>query len=234
MVWIGNWGDEERTVELDEFLVRPAIALPELRVVAHGVRYPDIALQKLVGANIEYRGYLPNIFSPQVYAESVVSVHIPRRQYANGLAGIPTIRVFEALACGIPLVCSPWVDEENLFRPGEDYLVVRDGIEMTEQLRHLRRDGKARYQLAENGLKTIRERHTCAHRAARADGNLPGDFAMKIFVFGSSITSSYWNGAATYYRGIYKQLHALGLHVTFAEPDAYGRLQNRDAGDFST
>ena len=56
---------------------------------------------------------------------------------------------------------------------------------------------------------------------------------MKIFAFGSSITSSYWNGAATYYRGIYKQLSALGHHVTFAEPDAYGRQQNRDAGDFS-
>jgi spore maturation protein CgeB len=56
---------------------------------------------------------------------------------------------------------------------------------------------------------------------------------MKIFVFGSSITSSYWNGAATYYRGIYKQLHALGHQIIFAEPDAYHRLQNRDAGDFS-
>jgi len=56
---------------------------------------------------------------------------------------------------------------------------------------------------------------------------------MKIFVFGSSITSSYWNGAATYYRGIYKQFNALGHQVTFAEPDAYGRQQNRDAEDFS-
>jgi spore maturation protein CgeB len=56
---------------------------------------------------------------------------------------------------------------------------------------------------------------------------------MKIFVFGSSITSSYWNGAATYYRGIYKQLHLLGHQVTFAEPDAYGRQQKRDTGDFS-
>jgi spore maturation protein CgeB len=56
---------------------------------------------------------------------------------------------------------------------------------------------------------------------------------MKFFVFGSSITSSYWNGAATYYRGIYKQLHALGHQITFAEPDAYRRLQNRDAGGFS-
>lgn len=56
---------------------------------------------------------------------------------------------------------------------------------------------------------------------------------MKIFVFGSSLTSSYWNGAATYYRGIYKQLHLLGYEIIFAEPDAYGRQQKRDVGDFS-
>ena len=56
---------------------------------------------------------------------------------------------------------------------------------------------------------------------------------MRIFVIGSSIVSSYWNGAATYYRGIYKNLHALGHHVTFAEPDVYGRQQKRDGGDYS-
>jgi spore maturation protein CgeB len=56
---------------------------------------------------------------------------------------------------------------------------------------------------------------------------------MKIFVFGSSITSSYWNGAATYYRGIYRNLAALGHSVTFGEPDAYQRQQNRDPGDYS-
>ncbi len=56
---------------------------------------------------------------------------------------------------------------------------------------------------------------------------------MRIFVFGSSLTSSYWNGAATYYRGIYKNLHARGHRVTFAEPDIYGRQQNRDSGDIN-
>lgn len=56
---------------------------------------------------------------------------------------------------------------------------------------------------------------------------------MKIFVFGSSIVSSYWNGAATYYRGCYKYLARLGHDITFAEPDAYGRQQHRDSGDFS-
>lgn len=56
---------------------------------------------------------------------------------------------------------------------------------------------------------------------------------MKIFAFGSSITSSYWNGAATYYRGCYKYLARLGYQITFAEPDAYGRQQHRDSDDFS-
>ena len=51
---------------------------------------------------------------------------------------------------------------------------------------------------------------------------------MRIFVFGSSLTSSYWNGAATYYRGMYKSLAALGYQITFAEPDIYARQQNRD------
>lgn len=56
---------------------------------------------------------------------------------------------------------------------------------------------------------------------------------MRIFVFGSSLTSSYWNGAATYYRGIYKNLAELGFQITFAEPDAYGRQLHRDNEDFS-
>ena len=56
---------------------------------------------------------------------------------------------------------------------------------------------------------------------------------MKIFVFGSSIVSSYWNGAATYYRGIYKYLARAGHEITFAEPDAYGRQEHRDAEDVS-
>ena len=56
---------------------------------------------------------------------------------------------------------------------------------------------------------------------------------MKIFAFGSSIVSSYWNGAATYYRGCYKYLARLGHQVTFAEPDAYGRQEHRDEDDFS-
>ena len=51
---------------------------------------------------------------------------------------------------------------------------------------------------------------------------------MRVLAFGSSLLSSYWNGAATYYRGMYKYLHALGYSITYAEPDAFGRQQHRD------
>src|SRR5512133_4259341 len=51
---------------------------------------------------------------------------------------------------------------------------------------------------------------------------------MKITFFGSSITSAYWNGAVTYYRGICRALHALGHSITFVEQDIYGRQQHRD------
>jgi spore maturation protein CgeB len=56
---------------------------------------------------------------------------------------------------------------------------------------------------------------------------------VKIFVFGASILTSYWNGAATYYRGIYKYLARRGHQITFASPDAFGRQQHHDEGDFS-
>ena len=167
IVWVGNWGDEERSQELQEFLIGPAAALRGAEVAVHGVRYPEEGRRKLAAAGIAFRGYLPNLRAPRVYAESMVTVHIPRRQYANGLSGVPTIRVFEALACGIPLLCAPWMDAENLFRPGEDYLCLPDGRAMAAELSRLLSDPAACRQMAARGLQTIQARHTCAHRATQ-------------------------------------------------------------------
>ncbi|HLQ51285.1 MAG TPA: glycosyltransferase [Terriglobales bacterium] len=165
-LWIGNWGDDERTREMEEFLVQPAEQLSDLKFVAYGVRYPEAALARFEHANIEFRGYLPNLRSPQAYNQAKVALHIPRRQYANGLSGIPTIRMFEAMACGAFLLCSPWQDDEGLFRAQQDYVSVGDGAAMQATLREMSRDERARAQIANNGFETIRQRHTCAHRAA--------------------------------------------------------------------
>lgn len=52
------------------------------------------------------------------FAQFKVTIHVPRRPYTQALPGIPTIRLFEALACGIPLIGAPWDDVEGLFTPG--------------------------------------------------------------------------------------------------------------------
>jgi len=162
--WIGNWGDEERTRELHEFLIDPLKTL-RTDAVLYGVRYPVEAKQILQASGIRYGGYLPNLAAAQAYSRTALTLHIPRRYYANGLSGIPTIRMFEAMACGVPLICSPWSDTEKLFRPGQDYICVSDGSAMQSEISRLLHDESARQQLAKNGWETIRQRHTCAHRA---------------------------------------------------------------------
>jgi spore maturation protein CgeB len=163
LVWIGNWGDDERTAELRQFLVEPVRDL-NLRARIHGVRYPQTALNELREAGIDYAGWLPNHQAPQVFARFGVTVHVPRRPYVQALRGIPTIRVFEALACGIPLVCAPWTDSEGLFEPGRDWLVARNGAQMRLHLRDVLADDELARELAQHGLRTILDRHTCAHR----------------------------------------------------------------------
>jgi spore maturation protein CgeB len=163
LVWVGNWGDGERTEELHEFLLRPARRL-RLRGSVFGVRYPPAAARAVRRSGLTYRGWVANSRVPEIFAEHRVTVHVPRRPYRERLPGIPTIRPFEALACGIPLVTAPWDDAEGLFAPGRDFLVARNGRQMCELLRLLLADEELAHDLAEHGLRTIRARHTCAHR----------------------------------------------------------------------
>ena len=162
LVWVGNWGDEERSEELREFLLEPVKAL-RLKARVYGVRYPDHARAALADAGIEYAGWLPNFEVPDVFSRFKVTVHVPRRPYVNALPGIPTIRPFEALACGLPMVSSPWSDSEGLFSPN-DFGRAKNGKEMTGQLEALLASSTARRRMARSGLKTIQARHTCVHR----------------------------------------------------------------------
>ncbi len=164
LVWIGNWGDGERGAELAEYLLAPARAL-RLPLDIHGVRYPPEARAVLGQYGARYHGWIANAHAPAAFATHLATVHVPRRYYATALPGIPTIRVFEALACGIPLLSAPWDDTEGLFRPGTDFLMARSGAEMAAHMRAVTRDAALREQLAASGLETIRARHTCAHRA---------------------------------------------------------------------
>jgi spore maturation protein CgeB len=162
LVWIGNWGDNERSAELVEYLVEPIRAL-QLSARIYGVRYPAEALQSVEAAGIFYGGWLPNHRAPQTFARARATVHVPRGPYARQLPGIPTIRMFEALACGIPLISASWSDDESLFPPG-CYLRASCGAAMTSLLSAVLSDDDMGAALAAAGLEAVLKRHTCRHR----------------------------------------------------------------------
>jgi spore maturation protein CgeB len=162
VIWIGNWGDGERSAELKEFLLQPVAELG-LRARIHGVRYPLDALRAIEAAGVEYCGWLPAHRAPAAFASARATVHVPRGPYARSLPGIPTIRMFEAMACGIPIASAPWDDVEHLFPPGS-YLRAADGAAMKNALQALLHDRELAAAMTTAGLQTIAERHTCRHR----------------------------------------------------------------------
>jgi spore maturation protein CgeB len=82
LIWIGNWGDEERSRELAEYLLEPVRQL-SLACQVYGVRYPDAAREALERANAQYRGWLPNYPAPPLCAGPTGDPHNPSLRSAR-------------------------------------------------------------------------------------------------------------------------------------------------------
>ncbi len=165
VVFVGNWGDNDRDHTTWQYLIEPSRVASDLRFALFGVRYPPEVVTALRQSGIDWRGWLPNYMAPEVYASAKMTVHIPRQAYLEALRGTPTIRVFEALACGIPLISAGWVDDSGLFTDGQDYLAVHTPSQMVEALRWLADDSEARERIGSHGRATVLASHTCDHRA---------------------------------------------------------------------
>jgi spore maturation protein CgeB len=167
VVFVGNYGDTDRDAELHDYVFQPRLAHPELSYAIYGARYPHSIVEAFAdGLDVQYRDWLANVDVPAVYAGAGIVLHVPRRQYVDQLPGTPTIRMFEALACGACLVSLPWPDTDRLFTAGEDYAVVASPAEMVEIIGWLATDHAAAAEFGRRGLATIRARHTCDHRAS--------------------------------------------------------------------
>jgi spore maturation protein CgeB len=163
LVWIGGWDGDERLDELTEFLIRPVKRLG-LKARVYGAGYSPLAQAALAAAGIEYAGWVPDFELPAVYARHRVALHLPRQSLARLVPGIPTCRTFAPLACGRPLVCAAWDDWDQLFQPGRDFGVARDGDEMVTWLRAVLTQPEVAGSLARHGRRAILARHTCRHR----------------------------------------------------------------------
>jgi spore maturation protein CgeB len=161
LAWIGNRHDLGAGHDLGTLVLEPARRL-SLTGVVHGDHYPWRARLAIQRSGLRYGGPLAEHLVPAVWARHSFTVELPRPGLA--LPGVPSIRVFEALASGIPLISSPWDDAEQLLTAGRDYLVARDQREMEAAMRTLRGDRARAAELAKQGRATVLGRHTCRHR----------------------------------------------------------------------
>lgn len=164
LVWIGRLGDgAERQRAFHDFFVKPARQLG-VRAAVYGTGYTENMLRTLADAGVAYHGWTPNERVPEVFSRYTVTMFMPRTPYVRSLQGIATTSLFEAMACGIPVVSAGWHDVAGLFAPPAPFLTADSGAEMTARLEAVLARPSLRAELVGRGLREIQARHTCGHR----------------------------------------------------------------------
>lgn len=164
LVWVGHVGaDLERQRAFQEFFITPVRRLG-IRAAVYGAGYTADTLRALATAGIEYRGWIPNERVPEVFSRYTVTVFIPRTPYVRSLQGIATPPLFEAMACGLPVVAAGWHDTVGLFASPAPFLVAESSTDMASCLDAVLTRPSLRAELARRGLREIQARHTCGHR----------------------------------------------------------------------
>lgn len=155
VVWVGNQNGSRSEESMREFFFEPIERL-NLSANAYGVGS--------IGQGIRSHGWIANFQVPDVYSRHSMTVHIPDEVSLRDTPGTPSIRIFEALACGIPLISANWSDPEGFFRKGRDFTSVQDGAGMKKAMRDLLYDPDRAKEQLRSGWETILKKHTCVHR----------------------------------------------------------------------
>lgn len=162
MGYLGTYSPD-RQPTMDRLLVQPALGAPERRFLVVGPQYPDdIAWPQ----NVRRITHLPPAKHRRFYNSQKFTLNVTRADMIR--AGYsPSVRLFEAAACGVPIISDSWHGLESFFEPGEEILVARSADDV---LRFLRDTSEAaREAMAERARCRVLASHTAAHRAAELE-----------------------------------------------------------------
>ena len=162
MGYLGTYSPD-RQPPLEMLMLEPARQLPRRRFVVAGPQYPaGIAWPK----NVERVEHLPPAQHRAFYNRQNFTLNVTRADMVK--AGYsPSVRLFEAAACGVPIVSDAWPGLDTFFAPGEEILIARSSAEALSYLRHV---GDAeRRQLGDRARAKVLARHTAAKRAAELE-----------------------------------------------------------------
>lgn len=160
--YLGTYS-EDRQPALDALLCQPATRWRDGRFVVAGPMYPD-GIQW--PRNVERIDHLApgehrTFYNSQRFTLNVTRADMVRAGYS------PSVRLFEAAACGVPIISDYWNGIEKLFRPGKEILIARDAGESFRYLREI--SEKDRVKLGAAARARVMGAHTAAHRAAELE-----------------------------------------------------------------
>jgi len=156
--YLGTYSDD-RQPTLERLLIEPARRLPHLRFVVAGPQYPTTIDWP---ANVERIEHCPPADHAEFYSASRFTLNVTRADMiAAGWS--PSVRLFEAGACGVPVISDRWEGIEDLFEPGREIILADGGDQVVEALEQ---DGAA---IGKAARAKILGGHTAAHRAAELE-----------------------------------------------------------------
>jgi spore maturation protein CgeB len=149
----------DRQASLNELLIAPAAACSRGRFVIAGAQYPaDLSLPD----NVEQITHLAPSEHRSFYNRQRFTLNVTRRDMiAAGYS--PSVRLFEAAACGTPIISDEWPGLDELFSPGREILIARNTSDVLGYLRELPENERA--EIAARARRVVLQSHTAAHRA---------------------------------------------------------------------
>ncbi len=156
--YLGTWSADRQPV-LDELLVSPAGSLPDAAFVVAGPQYPgDIAWPP----NVQRIEHLPPADHAAFYNAQQLTLNVTRADMVRA-GWSPSVRLFEAAACGVPVVSDWWQGLEAFFTPGLEILVARSAEEVVQHVGSV--DDERRAQIGAAARARVLAEHTAEHRA---------------------------------------------------------------------
>ncbi|MDB5414863.1 MAG: glycosyltransferase [Rubritepida sp.] len=173
--YLGTYSADRQPV-LERLLIEPARRAPELRFVVAGPQYPaDIAWP----ANVERLEHVPPADHPAFYGASRYTLNVTRADMVR--AGFsPSVRLFEAAACGTPVISDIWDGISTVLLPGAEIVLAEDAETVLAVLRDTSSEG--RDSMARAARSRILSQHTAGHRAAELVEHLQAARMRRAFV----------------------------------------------------
>ena len=149
----------DRQPALDQLLLQPALRLLERRFVVVGPQYPDVIQWP---PNVERWQHLAPADHPAFYAAQRYTLNLTRADM-RGAGYSPSVRLFEAAACGTPIISDAWAGLESFFEPGREILVADSGKQVEAYL--LEMEEPERLAIGRRARDLVLAEHTAYHRA---------------------------------------------------------------------